>query len=411
MAKSQTGSLASEAVDGFLLAAVLALPWSTSAASIFIVLFTILLPFSTRVRPVVIGLGSAAGGLPVALTALAALGMAWSSATWSESLGAWDSYGKLLLIPPLLVHFRCSSNGPRLMGAFLASCSVLLLTCWIIWLWSHAFASVPLRELAAPVKNPATQLREFLLAAVGLSMLAAMAVDHQRWLVATALFAGSLAFLGSALYMAAFLHSLETLITLVALIVVLGWNARRSYRATHAVLLIFAIATAIWTAIPQVNQRIAMELQDLLATQDTVRSGPGTRGEFWRQAIGFISKAPVIGHGTGSTPDLFRRAKPVDSTQSVTINPHQQTLAVGIQLGGLGILLLWAMWCAHLRLFRCSHRLAWAGLLVVWQCIVGSLFDSLLFDFTEGWLYVVAVGVIGGTVHRKPVLKPRIQVN
>ena len=62
------------------------------------------------------------------------------------------------------------------------------------------------------------------------------------------------------------------------------------------------------------------------------------------------------------------------------------------------MLLLWAMWLAHLRLFLCTHQLAWAGLLVVGQIIAGSLFDSLLFDFTEGWLYVLAIGVIGGTV-------------
>ena len=62
------------------------------------------------------------------------------------------------------------------------------------------------------------------------------------------------------------------------------------------------------------------------------------------------------------------------------------------------MLLLWAMWLAHLRLFFCTHQLAWAGLVVAGQIIAGSLFDSLLFDFTEGWLYVLAIGVIGGTV-------------
>jgi hypothetical protein len=38
----------------------------------------------------------------------------------------------------------------------------------------------------------------------------------------------------------------------------------------------------------------------------------------------------------------------------------------------------------------------WVGLVVVVQNIVGSLFNSFLFDFTDGWLYVVGVGVAGG---------------
>ena len=33
--------------------------------------------------------------------------------------------------------------------------------------------------------------------------------------------------------------------------------------------------------------------------------------------------------------------------------------------------------------------------------LVGSLFNSFLFDFTEGWLYVLGVGVAGGMVLRQ----------
>jgi hypothetical protein len=40
------------------------------------------------------------------------------------------------------------------------------------------------------------------------------------------------------------------------------------------------------------------------------------------------------------------------------------------------------------------------GLLVIVQNMVGSLFNSHLFDFAEGWLYVLGVGVAGGLVAR-----------
>ena len=43
---------------------------------------------------------------------------------------------------------------------------------------------------------------------------------------------------------------------------------------------------------------------------------------------------------------------------------------------------------------------AWIGLLVVVQNIFTSLFNSHLFDFHEGWMYVLGVGVAGGTVLR-----------
>ena len=58
------------------------------------------------------------------------------------------------------------------------------------------------------------------------------------------------------------------------------------------------------------------------------------------------------------------------------------------------------MWIAHLLLFRGLGLAAWVGLAVVAQNIVGSLFNSHLFDFHEGWMYVLGVGVAGGMVLR-----------
>jgi len=39
---------------------------------------------------------------------------------------------------------------------------------------------------------------------------------------------------------------------------------------------------------------------------------------------------------------------------------------------------------------------AWIGLMVVLQNFFSSLFNSHLFDFHEGWMYVLGVGVAGG---------------
>jgi hypothetical protein len=60
------------------------------------------------------------------------------------------------------------------------------------------------------------------------------------------------------------------------------------------------------------------------------------------------------------------------------------------------------MWFAHLRMFRGHGLVNWIGLLVVVQNIFTSLFNSHLFDFHEGWMYVLGVGVAGGmTLNRR----------
>ena len=82
----------------------------------------------------------------------------------------------------------------------------------------------------------------------------------------------------------------------------------------------------------------------------------------------------------------------------VVSNPHNQTLNVAVQWGAFGVAVLFALWTVHLRLFRGDSLASWIGLLIVTQNIITSLFNSHLFDFHEGWMYVLGVGVAGGMV-------------
>jgi O-antigen ligase len=65
------------------------------------------------------------------------------------------------------------------------------------------------------------------------------------------------------------------------------------------------------------------------------------------------------------------------------------------------------MWFVHLRLFRGESLAAWIGLLVVVQNIFTSLLNSHLFDFNEGWLYVLGVGIAGGMTLGGKEIAPR----
>jgi len=130
-----------------------------------------------------------------------------------------------------------------------------------------------------------------------------------------------------------------------------------------------------------------------------------TIGTLARDSSGVARNAILIGHGTGSIEPLFEQAarSTTDKTRAaadVTRNPHNQTLNVVVQWGLLGVAILYALWFAHWRLFRGDDLAGWIGLMVVIQNIIGSLFNSHLFDFTEGWIYVFGVGIAGGMVMR-----------
>ena len=141
------------------------------------------------------------------------------------------------------------------------------------------------------------------------------------------------------------------------------------------------------------------DMRPLWAVAYTV--GSGTRIEFWKKSLRFIASAPVFGHGTGSIVEQFKHAEAGQGASAIpSSNPHNQTFAVGIQLGVIGMAVLWAMWIAQLLVFRGRGLTMWIGLVVVTANIVGSLFNSFIFDFTEGWIYVFGVGVVTGMVRR-----------
>ncbi|MGA7682692.1 MAG: ligase, partial [Pseudolabrys sp.] len=57
--------------------------------------------------------------------------------------------------------------------------------------------------------------------------------------------------------------------------------------------------------------------------------------------------------------------------------------------------------------FRGNNFVEWIGLVIVVQNIVGSLFNSHLFDFVQGWVYVVGVGVAGGIMSKVRAIEKR----
>ena len=164
------------------------------------------------------------------------------------------------------------------------------------------------------------------------------------------------------------------------------------------------LAGLAWVASPQLRWTAATFVRDYQIYKELNQpTSIGTRLEFWQKSLRFFAEAPIVGHGTGSTRGLFEQAATGPKVLvggQVIGNPHNQTLNVAVQWGIVGVIVLYAMWWFHLLLFRGEGQVAWIGLLVVVQNIFTSLFNSHLFDFHEGWMYVLGVGIAGGMTLR-----------
>jgi O-antigen ligase len=206
----------------------------------------------------------------------------------------------------------------------------------------------------------------------------------------------ALGFLANMMFVVISRTALVTMPIMLAVFALLHLKLRTTIIASCATVLLAAVA---WNASPDLRTTALKFLADYQQTWvQNNPSGMGSRLEFWQKSLRFFSEAPVIGHGTGSTRGLFEQAAigQIGAHAEIVANPHNQTLNVAVQWGAIGVILLYAMWLVHLLLFRGDGLANWIGLIVVVQNIFTSLFNSHLFDFNEGWMYVLGVGVAGG---------------
>ncbi len=408
MAQSRQGTIAAKVFDRERLVAIcdwlavalaVVLPWSTSATGILVGLWVMALIPTLDAAVLRRELSTLAGGLPVLLWVLGVVGMLWAGVSWAERLDGLSSFHKLLVIPLLLIHFRRSERGLMVMKGFLLSCGVLLVVSWA----SYVFPDIPGTKRVTPgvpVKDYISQSAMFIVCIAILIDLALKAWRNARIDVALAFVLLALAFIANIFYVAT---SRTALVVLPILLLLFGLK-RLDWKGTVGLLAgLIVLAAAAWPVSGYLRERVTTIVQEIHEYRTAnAHTSAGERLEYWKKSMGIVAKAPVIGHGTGTIREQFRRAATGESGASshVTGNPHNQTLAVAIQLGLVGTIVLFAMWIAHLLLFRGEGLAVWIGLAVVVQNMVGSLFNSHLFDFTHGWGYVIGVGIAGGIVLR-----------
>ena len=124
------------------------------------------------------------------------------------------------------------------------------------------------------------------------------------------------------------------------------------------------------------------------------RASVTVRLEWYRQSLDVMAGSPILGVGTGAFPRQL--AENAGRSSSYPPNPHNEYLAIGMQTGAVGLLLLlYLFW----RQLATAPRLATpmdihlARALVI-AIGVGSLFNSCLLDHTEGLFFAWFTGLL-----------------
>ncbi|MDE5440543.1 ligase [Bradyrhizobium sp. CSA207] len=399
-----------ETVDLLAILTAASLPWSTTLAAIFnIAMLACMVPF-LDVKAFLQSLKRPICAAPIALVLLALLGTLWSDAPWGARFYAVNPTAKLLVLPVLLYHFERSSRGYWVLGAFLVSCALLSVMSWLV-AFNPGLSLKPAidAERGIFVKNYIDQSQEFTLCAVALAYPVVLLLREKRYWLAGLLTALALSFFVNMAFVVVSRTALVTVPIMLGVFALLHLRWRSIAIIPAALLVGAALA---WQTSPQLRKTADTFSRDYqLYTQENVPTSMGERLEYWQKSIQFFRQAPIAGNGTGSVFGLFDKvSRSADWVPGVRVfpNPHNQTLAVAVQWGVIGVVVLYTMWILHLMLFRGDGLANWVGLLVVVQNVFTSLFNSHLFDFHEGWMYVIGVGVAGGMVLRAGRTPPKL---
>jgi O-antigen ligase len=389
-------------VDRLAVLIAILLPWSTTGVGIAVVLWLIAFVPTVEPRALWRSLARPASALPLLLVALALIGTLWSDASWHERSHLLGQVAKFLLLPLLIYHFQRSPHGVWVFVAFLASCTLLAIVSCVAFLDPNFSAKlyfsrgpyVPIKGVF--IKNYIDQGQELSLCAVALAHPVVRLLQEKRLALALLLAVVALGLVANMMFVVTSRTALVTMPVMLAIFALLHLRWRVAVATLCAGALLVA---AVWFASATLRATVGKFVADYQQSEEMNNiSGMGSRLEYWRKSLTFIADAPLIGHGTGATRGLFERtATGVKGPSSeVVSDPHNQTLNVAVQWGALGVVVLYAMWIAHLLMFRGEGLASWIGLLVVIQNMLSSLFNSHLFDFAEGWIYVLGVGVAAG---------------
>jgi O-antigen ligase len=421
------------AVDVFAILTAVVLPFSTSLTAIFAAAMLIAwVPF-LELRAFGQSLRRPIAAIPIAFFALALIGTLWSDAAWGTRFYAVFPTAKLLVLPMLFYHFERSGRGSWVMVAFLVSCTLMMILSWVVTC-APGLTLKPAADASRGifVKNYIDQSQEFTLCAVALAYPVVQLLRAGKIWQAAALCAISLCLIANMVFVVVSRTALVTLPILFA-----GFGLLHLRLRSNLVMLAAAIAVGlvawlvpfgtIWSSVapnvcaahPLLRPEMSAARREMLTApslewtfktfsrdyelyeQEQTPTSVGERLTYWKYALRFIADAPLVGHGTGSSKGLFEQAAhQPDWARGVRVfpNPHNQTLNVAIQWGVLGVIVLYAMWLTHLMMFRGVGLASWIGLLVVVQNVLTSIFNSHIFDFHEGWMYVLGVGIAGGMV-------------
>ncbi len=400
------------AARAFALFALWSVPCSTALTNISVILFAIAALCAPEVwrnarsmlrHPVSV----AAILLLLALT----LSLLYSVAPLDKSVAWFAKYRKLLFIPLLILVFQGADLANAASRGLCAILSLVLLLSVSNYLGLTEIG--PLYTASNPETHAwvfKNRITAGLFSALlfNLAMSTALTAKGLR----TKIFYYGLAWLAFAnvfVMLQGRTGQLMVMLLLLYQTIRFAWHYRDKKSFSSARLLLLAVlpcALLVGFSVQTKDNRlmqITTEIHDYQQRNEITSSG--IRLEWYRRSLSFFIQKPIFGYGVGAVQQKFEALMQRENYDKakVATNPHNQYLAFAVELGlvGLGLFvnLLFQVARATAKLAAPARELLGSWLFMF---ALGCLVNSLLLDFSEGYLFVLLSGILLGCT-REPL--------
>ena len=180
----------------------------------------------------------------------------------------------------------------------------------------------------------------------------------------------------------------------IGLLVALTYEASlRPWRA-RVLLASAAIAAAGIALNPALQLRIseALQLERYQVSQlhQAEQNSEGLRAAYWRAGFIALRDKPLIGHGMGSWPEVYRGLQPQVEGPAISANPHSSYVQIAVEQGLIGLFLflglLVALWQASSWL--AGFEAVFCRLLIA-TFAAGSLLNTWTHDGASSRMFLV----------------------